>query len=71
MRLKEEIEKAAHEGYELIPPYKLAEMSRVADKIVQLLANKASPIAYGNSEMKIIPSMVDKTLAEGIREKEE
>lgn len=70
MRLKEEIEKAARDGYELIPPYKLAEMSRVADKIVQLIANKASPIAYGYSDMKIILSMVDKIISEGIRENE-
>lgn len=70
MRLKEEIEKAAREGYELIPPYKLAEMSRVADKIVQLIANKASPIAYGYSDMKVILRMVDNIISEGIRENE-
>lgn len=68
MRLREEITKALEEGMELIPPFKLAEMSKTANKIVQLLADKAVPVSYGYSEMKIILKMVDNILGEGVRD---
>lgn len=71
MKLMEEINRANEEGLELIPPYKLAETAKTANKITQILADKAMPISYGYSEMRIILRMVENTLAEGIREKEE
>lgn len=68
MRLREEMTKALEERMELIPPFKLAEMSKTANKIVQLLADKAVPVSYGYSEMKIILKMVDNILGEGVRD---
>lgn len=71
MKLKEEMDKAVEQGLEFIPPYKIADMAKTANKITQILADKAMPISYGYSEMRIILRMVENTLAEGIREKEE
>ena len=67
MTLREEMEKAAEQGLELIPPYKLNEMSKVASKIVNLLLSNASAVTFGYSDMRIIMRIVEKTLDENIQ----
>lgn len=61
------MEKAAEQGMELIPPYKLNEMSKVASKIVNLLLSNASAVTFGYSDMRIIMRIVEKTLDENIQ----
>ena len=61
------MEKAAEQGLELIPPYKLNEMSKVASKIVNLLLSNASAVTFGYSDMRIIMRIVEKTLDENIQ----
>lgn len=70
MTLREEMEKAAEQGVELIAPYKLNEMSKVANKIVNLLLSNASAVTFGYSDMRIIMRIVEKTLDENIQTKE-
>lgn len=70
MTLREEMEKAAEQGVELIAPYKLNEMSKVANKIVNLLLSNASAVTFGYSDMRIIMRIVEKTLDESIQTKE-
>jgi len=70
MTLKEEIDKAAEQGVELIPPYKLNEMSKVASKISSLLLSNATAVTFGYGDMRIILRMVEKTLEESIQSKE-
>ena len=67
MTLREEMEKASEQGLELIPPYKLNEMSKVASKIVNLLLSNASAVTFGYSDMRIIMRIVEKTLDENIQ----
>ena len=71
MTLREEIEKAAEQGVEFITPYKLNEMSKVANKIVNLLLSNASAVTFGYSDMRIIMRIVEKTLDESIQKNEE
>lgn len=61
------MEKAAEQGLEMIPPYKLNEMSKVASKIVNLLLSNASAVTFGYSDMRIIMRIVEKTLDENIQ----
>ena len=70
MTLREEMEKAAERGLELIAPFKLNEMSKVANKIVNLLLSNASVVTFGYSDMRIIMRIVEKTLDESIQTKE-
>ena len=70
MTLREEMEKAAERGLELIAPFKLNEMSKVANKIVNLLLSNASAVTFGYSDMRIIMRIVEKTLDESIQTKE-
>ena len=67
MTLREEMDKAVEQGVELIPPFKLNEMSKVASKIVNLLLSNASAVTFGYSDMRIIMRIVDKTLEESIQ----
>ena len=71
MTLREEMDKATEQGVELIAPYKLNEMSKVANKIVNLLLSNASAVTFGYSDMRIIMRIVEKTLDESIQKKEE
>lgn len=70
MTLREEMEKATEQGLELIAPFKLNEMSKVANKIVNLLLSNASAVTFGYSDMRIIMRIVEKTLDESIQTKE-
>lgn len=68
MTLREEMERAAQQGLELIPPYKFNEMSKIAGKIVDLLTRNASAVTFGYTDMRIIMRIVDKTLEESIQQ---
>ena len=70
MTLREEMDKATEQGVELIAPYKLNEMSKVANKIVNLLLSNGSAVTFGYSDMRIIMRIVEKTLDESIQTKE-
>lgn len=67
MTLREEMSRAAEQGLELIPPYKLNEMNKIAGKIVDLLTRNASAVTFGYTDMRIIMRIVDKTLDESIQ----
>lgn len=67
MTLREEMDKATEQGLELIAPFKLNEMSKVASKIVNLLLSNASAVTFGYSDMRIIMRIVEKTLEESIQ----
>ena len=71
MTLREEMDKATEQGVELIAPFKLNEMSKVANKIVNLLLSNASAVTFGYSDMRIIMRIVEKTLDESIQKNEE
>jgi hypothetical protein len=71
MTLREEMDKATEQGVELIAPYKLNEMSKVANKIVNLLLSNGSAVTFGYSDMRIIMRIVEKTLDESIQKNEE
>ena len=71
MTLKEEIDKAAEQGLELIPPFKLNEMSKVASKICGLLLSNSSAVTFGYGDMRIILRIVEKTLSENIQKPED
>ena len=71
MSLKEEIDRASEQGLELIAPFKLNEMSKVASKIVNLLLSNASAVTFGYTDMRIIMRIVDKTLEESVQRAEE
>lgn len=70
MTLREEMDKATEQGVELIAPYKLNEMSKVANKIVNLLLSNGNAVTFGYSDMRIIMRIVEKTLDESIQTKE-
>ena len=67
MTLREEMDRAAEQGFELIAPYKFNEMSKVAGKIVDLLTRNASAVTFGYSDMRIIMRIVEKTLDESLQ----
>ena len=65
------MDKATEQGVELIAPYKLNEMSKVANKIVNLLLSNGGAVTFGYSDMRIIMRIVEKTLDESIQKNEE
>ena len=71
MTLRQEMDKATEQGVELIAPYKLNEMSKVANKIVNLLLSNGGAVTFGYSDMRIIMRIVEKTLDESIQKNEE
>ena len=71
MTLREEMDKATEQGLELIAPFKLNEMSKVANKIVNLLLSNASAVTFGYSDMRIIMRIVEKTLEESVQKPSE
>lgn len=71
MTLREEMDKATEQGLELIAPFKLNEMSKVANKIVNLLLSNASAVTFGYSDMRIIMRIVEKTLEESVQKSRE
>lgn len=68
MTLKEEMEKAAEQGVELIQPFKFNEMNKIANRILNLLLSNSSAWTYGYSDMRIILRIVSKSLDESLQE---
>ena len=65
MTLREEVEKAAQEGKEIIPPYKLNAMMKLAGKIVNLLTDNMATVTLSYGDMKVIMRIVDNALSQG------
>ena len=65
MTAKQEYEKLKEMGFNPIKPFKLAEMSKMASKIVKMLTSNKSFVMFGYEDMKIILEIVAFTLDEG------
>lgn len=69
MTLKEEIENAQEKGLAFIPPYKLAEMTRLSNRIVKLLTDNMSAVSLSYDDMKTVLRIVSGILEQGVHEK--
>lgn len=65
--LKDEIKLAEDNGYKYIPPYKLAEMMKLSNKIVKLLTDNVSAVALSYDDMKTVMQIVNNALDQGIQ----
>lgn len=68
MNLREEMKQAIEKGMIFIPPFKLAEMNKLASKIVKLLTDNITAVSLSYSDMKTVMAMVENTLDFGIQE---
>lgn len=69
MTLKEEIKNAEDNNLAYIPPYKLAEMTKLSSKIVKMLTDNVSTVTFSYDDMKTIMRIVDNILSQGVHEK--
>lgn len=69
MTPKQEYEKLRELGFAPINPFKLNEMSKTANKIVNLLTSNKALTSYCYEDMKIIMEIVSFTIDEGKGEK--
>lgn len=67
MNMKDEIKQAEENGYKYIPPYKLAEMMKVSNKIVKLLTENTTAVTLCYDDMKVVMKIVDSALSQGIQ----
>ena len=67
MNMKDEIKQAEENGYKYIPPYKLAEMMKVSNKIVKLLTENTTAVTLCYDDMKVVMKIVDSALSKGIQ----
>lgn len=56
-------------GLAFIPPYKLAEMTRLSNKIVKLLTDNISAVTLSYDDMKTVLRIVSGILEQGVHEK--
>lgn len=69
MTLNDEIKHAAENGLAFIPPYKLAEMTKLSNKIVKLLTDNISAVTLSYDDMKTVLRIVGGILEQGVHEK--
>ncbi len=67
MNMKDEIKQAEENGFQYIPPYKLAEMMKVSGKIVKILTENTTSVALCYDDMKVVMKIVDNVLSQGIQ----
>lgn len=71
MTLKDEIKLAEDNGHKYIPPYKLAEIMKLSNKIVKLLTDNVSSVTLSYGDMKTVMSIVNNALDKGIQKGDE
>ena len=62
-----EIKQAEENGFQYIPPYKLAEMMKVSGKIVKILTENTTAVTLCYDDMKVVMRIVDNVLSQGIQ----
>ena len=67
MNMKDEIKQAEENGFQYIPPYKLAEMMKVSGKIVKILTENPPAVKLSYDDMKVVMRIVDNVLSQGIQ----
>ena len=67
MTVKEEMEYAEKLGCKYIPPYKLAKMSELSNKIVKLLTDNVSAVSLCYDDMKIVLKIAESVIEKGVQ----
>ena len=67
MNMKDEIKQAEENGFQYIPPYKLAEMMKVSGKIVKILTENTTAVTLCYDDMTVVMRIVDNVLSQGIQ----
>lgn len=69
MTIKEEMEYAEKLDCKYIPPYKLAKMSELSNKIVKLLTDNVSAVTLCYEDTKIVLKIAELIIENGIQKK--
>lgn len=67
MTVKEEMEYAEKLGCKYIPPYKLARMSELSNKIVKLLTDNVNAVTLCYEDTKIVLKIAESIIEKGIQ----
>ncbi|GAB5081346.1 hypothetical protein Osc1_05190 [Hominimerdicola sp. 21CYCFAH17_S] len=66
MNLQDEMRIAKERGLEFIPPYRLAEIMKLSQRVIKLLTDNTTAVTLSYSDMKTVMEIVNDVINKGV-----